>query len=129
MLLIFLYVVVLVPDFFSTRIPSAPRRAQAFIPAQTIHLFDDGRFAPWVPAIVGKRNPTTLRMEWTTDAKKKVPVALLRAGLQWKVFGLFPTNRHLIGRSIPTAAHLPAGHRPARAAISGRASCTARRPR
>ena len=35
-------------------------------------------------------------MEWTTDAKKKVPVALLRPGYKWKVFGLFETNRHLI---------------------------------
>jgi peptide/nickel transport system permease protein len=88
-----------VPDFFSTQDPERTDARQAFIPAQTVHLFDDGGWAPWVPAIVGKRNPTTLRMEWTTDAKKKVPVTFFGAGYKWKVFGLFETNRHLI---VPT---------------------------
>jgi peptide/nickel transport system permease protein len=95
-LLIFMYLIVLVPDFFSTQDPERTDARQAFIPVQTVHLFDDGSFSPWVPAIVGKRNPTTLRMEWTTDAKKKVPVAFFGTGYKWKVFGLFETNRHLI---------------------------------
>ena len=71
-LLIFLYLIVLVPDFFSTQDPERTDARQAFIPVQMVHLFDDGSLAPWVPAIVGKRNPTTLRMEWTTDPQKKV---------------------------------------------------------
>ena len=61
-LLIFLYSIVLGPDFFSTQDPERTDARQAFIPVQTVHLFDGGAFAPWVPAIVGKRNPTTLRM-------------------------------------------------------------------
>src|SRR6187455_2365850 len=73
-LLILLYLVVLFPSFFSTQDPERTDARQAFIPVQSIHLFDDGSLSPWVPAIVGKRNPTTLRMEWTTDPKKKVPV-------------------------------------------------------
>src|SRR5215216_1920607 len=95
-LLIFMYLIVLVPDFFSTQDPERTDARQAFIPVQTVHLFDDGSFSPWVPAIVGKRNPTTLRMEWTTDAKRKVPVAFFGTGYKWKVFGLFETTRHLI---------------------------------
>jgi len=95
-LLIFMYTIVLVPDFFSTQDPERTDARQAFIPVQAVHLFDDGSFAPWVPAIVGKRNPTTLRMEWTTDFKKKVPVTFLGNGYKWKVFGLFETTRHLI---------------------------------
>jgi peptide/nickel transport system permease protein len=95
-LLIFMYIIVLVPDFFSTQDPERTDARQAFIPVQMVHLFDDGGFAPWVPAIVGKRNPTTLRMEWTTDARKKMPVTFFGTGYKWKVFGLFETNRHLI---------------------------------
>jgi len=95
-LLILLYLVVLFPSFFSTQDPERTDARQAFIPVQSIHLFTDGKWAPWVPAIVGKRNPTTLRMEWTTDTKKKVPVHFLGAGPQWRVFGLIPTHVHLI---------------------------------
>ena len=69
--LILLYLVVLFPSFFSTQDPERTDARQAFIPVQSIHLFDDGKLSPWVPAIAGKRNPTTLRMEWTTDARKK----------------------------------------------------------
>src|SRR5690349_6690001 len=95
-LLILRYAVVLSPDFFSAQAPERTDARQAFIPVQTVHLFDDGALSPWVPAIVGKRNPTTLRMEWTTDPKKKVPVAFFGTGYKWKVFGLFETTRHLI---------------------------------
>src|SRR6185295_4757467 len=96
-LLIFLYIIVLVPDFFSTQNPERTDARQAFIPVQSVHLFDDGKLSPWVPAIVGKRNPVTLRMEWTTDPAKKVPVRFFTAGDKWKVLGLFETDLHLIG--------------------------------
>src|SRR5690349_8942645 len=95
-LLILFYLIVLFPSFFSTQDPERTDARQAFIPVQSVHLFTDGKWAPWVPAIVGKRNPTTLRMEWTTDTKKKVPVHFLGAGAQWRVFGLIPTKIHLI---------------------------------
>jgi len=100
-LLIVLYLIVLFPSFFATQDPERTDARQAFIPVQSIHLFTDGKWAPWVPAIVGKRNPTTLRMEWTTDTKKKVPVHFLGAGPQWRVFGLIPTHVHLIVPADP----------------------------
>ncbi len=87
-LLIFLYLIVLFPGFFATQDPERTDARQAFIPVQAVHFFDDGKWAPWVPAIVGKRNPTTLRMEWTTDTAKKVPIR-------------FFTNGHLLGPVDP----------------------------
>jgi peptide/nickel transport system permease protein len=100
-LLIFLYLIVLVPDFFSTQDPERTDARQAFIPVQMVHFFDDGRLSPWVPAIVGKRNPTTLRMEWVTDPQKKVPVRFFAPGFSYRVFGLFESNRHLIVPADP----------------------------
>jgi peptide/nickel transport system permease protein len=55
-----LYAIVLCPDFFSTQDPERTDARQAFIPIQSIHFLDDGKWAPWVPAAVGKRNPVTL---------------------------------------------------------------------
>lgn len=100
--LIALYVVVLFPDFFSTQSPERTDARQAFIPIQLVHLFDDGALSPWVPAIIGKRNPTTLRMEWTVDPKRKVPVRFFVAGHRWRMLGLFETDLHLIGPVDPT---------------------------
>src|SRR6185503_5873246 len=96
-LLIFLYMIVLVPDFFSTQDPERTDARQAFIPVQSVHFFDNGALSPWVPAIVGKRNPTTLRMEWTTDPAKKAPVRFFTRGYGYKVLGLFKSDLHLLG--------------------------------
>jgi peptide/nickel transport system permease protein len=96
-----LYLIVLCPDFFSTQSPELTDARQAFIPVQTLHLLDDGGWNPWVPAIVGKRNPVTLRMEWTTDPARKIRVAFFASGPPYHVFGLFPSTTHLIASAAP----------------------------
>ncbi len=100
-LLVCFYVVVLCPDFFSTQSPELTDARQAFIPVQTLHFFDEGGMRPWVPAILGKRNPVTLRMEWTTDPQRKVWVSFFTRGGSYRVLGLFPTNIHLLGAADP----------------------------
>ncbi len=100
-LLVCLYLVVLCPDFFSTQDPERTDARQAFIPVQTLHLFDDGSIAPWVPSIAGKRNPVTLRMEWTTDPKRKIRVSFFTHGRPYSLLGLIPADIHLIGSTDP----------------------------
>ena len=100
-LLIFMYLIVLAPDFFSTQDPERTDARQAFIPLQAVHLFADGKLSPWVPAVVGKRNPTTLRMEWTADPTRKIAVHFFGTGYKWKLLGLFETDRHLIAPVDP----------------------------
>ena len=100
-LLCLMYLVVLVPDFFSTQDPERTDARQAFIPVQTIRLFDNGSLAPWVPGIVGKRNPVTLRMEWTVDPNRRVPIRFFAPGHSWKVLGLFETNLHFVVPADP----------------------------
>jgi peptide/nickel transport system permease protein len=96
-----LYLVVLCPDFFSTQNPELTDARQAFIPVQPLHFFDRGRFSPWVPEIVGKRNPLTLRMEWTQDPNRKVSVQFFASGTGYRVLGLFETQVHLLGSVDP----------------------------
>jgi peptide/nickel transport system permease protein len=100
-LLILMYIVVLCPDFFATQNPEVTDARQAFIPVQGLHLFDEGGFNPWVPGIAGKRNPVTLRMEWTTDTVKKQRVRLFAPGAAYRVLGLFETDIHLIAAADP----------------------------
>src|SRR5262249_12912706 len=95
--LLVMYAVVLCPDFFSTQDPEWTEARQAFIPVQGINPLDGGRFDPWVPAIVGKRNPTTLRMEWRTDPSQKVRAGFLVPGKEFWLLGGIPSKLHLVG--------------------------------
>lgn len=96
-----MYAVVLAPDFFSTQNPEATDARQAFIPVQGIRLFHDGKLDPWVPAIAGKRNPVTLRMEWSIEPNKRVPISFFGRGHTWRFLGLFQTNLHLLTSDDP----------------------------
>ncbi len=93
--------VALVPDFFSTQDPHASSKTESFIPVQRLHLFDEGRFRPFVYGVVGQRNPRTLRMEWVIDPEVKIPVRFFARGYEYKILGLIPFDRHLIGVESP----------------------------
>ena len=95
--LIFFYVIVLIPEFFAMSDPQATNANLTFIPIQGLHFFDGGHFSPWVPGIVGKRDPVTLRMKWTLDGTVKNQVRFFVKGYEYKVLGLFNTDLHLIG--------------------------------
>jgi peptide/nickel transport system permease protein len=102
--LILFYLVVLFPDFFSTQDPEATGASQAFIPVQHVVLLDGGRLRPTVPAIVGKRNTVTLRLEWRVDPTQRIPVHFFTPGYRYRVLGLVPTDIHLLGTSADRAS-------------------------
>lgn len=95
--LLFLIVVVLVPEFFATIDPEQTDARLAFIPIQRIHWMDNGQFKPWVPGVVGKRDPITLRMLWATDESQKIYVKFFARGYSYKLLGLIPSDIHLVG--------------------------------
>jgi peptide/nickel transport system permease protein len=95
--LIVFYIVVLFPDFFSVINPEETNQRLMFIPIQPIHLIRDGQLDPWVPGITGKRNPVTLRMEWTVDETVQNRVRFFVKGYEYKILGLIKSDLHLIG--------------------------------
>jgi peptide/nickel transport system permease protein len=99
LVLLVLYVTVLCPDFFSTQDPEATEARLAFIPIQRLHVFDGLRPSPWVPDVAGKRNPTTLRMEWRVDESRKIPVRFFVTGYPYRLLGVVSTRIHLLGAS------------------------------
>ncbi|HEV2439215.1 MAG TPA: ABC transporter permease [bacterium] len=98
------YMVVLVPDFFSTQDPEATDARLAFIPVQPPALFDRGHIGLSVPGVAGRRNPVTLRMEWQVNAARRTPLYLLARGYHYRVLGLIGTSIHLVGTGIPAGA-------------------------
>jgi peptide/nickel transport system permease protein len=92
--------VLLFPDFVSTQDPEATDARLAFIPVQRLHLLDGWRLSPWVPSVTGKRNPTTLRMEWRIDESRKIPVRFFVVGHPYRLLGILPARVHLLGAAV-----------------------------
>ena len=101
--LFFIALVALFPDFFSTQLPHKSSARESFVPVQGIHWFSADGFGPHVYKVVGKRNTNTLKMEWQADTDKIVPVSFFAPGYEYSVFGLFKTKLHFLGLSDPTS--------------------------
>ena len=91
------YLVVAFADFLAYSDPTASNSQRALVPPQGIHFFDEGRFAPHVHGLQRSRNPDTYGLEYVPDATQKIPLVLFAKGYEYKLFGLIPADRHLIG--------------------------------
>jgi peptide/nickel transport system permease protein len=96
LVLLFLTLVVLAPEFFATLDPEQTDARLAFIPIQRIHWLDEGQLKPWVPSVAGERDPVTLKMVWVTDETKKIYVRFFAPGFSYKLLNLVDTNIHLV---------------------------------
>lgn len=94
-LLILFYIVVIFPDFFAVMDPELTDARLAFIPPQRPILLHQDRVGLWVPAVVGKRNPVTLRMEWQVDDTRVLPIKILGRGDSYEILGLIRADIHL----------------------------------
>ena len=95
--------IALFPDFFSIQDPNKSSARKSFMPPQGISFFHDGSFQFHVKPLKGKRNKTTLKMEWGVDEKRILPLRFFTSGYEYEVFGLFKTDLHLFGIEKPSA--------------------------
>jgi peptide/nickel transport system permease protein len=93
--------VALIPGFFSTQEPNESDATELFIPPQRLHFFDNGSLKLFVYAVVGVRNPETLRMEWQTSTEEKIYLRLFARGYTYKIVGPVETNMHILGLADP----------------------------
>jgi len=91
------YLVVLLADFLAYSNPLASEAQRSLLPPQRIHWFDNGRFAPHVYGLSGRRDPMTFKRVYTPDPEKKIPVGFFVRGFEYRLFGLIPARWHLIG--------------------------------
>ena len=91
------YLVVVFADFLAYSNPLASEAQRSLLPPQRIHWFDEGRFAPYVYGLTGKRDPMTFKRVYTPDPNKKIPIRFFLRGFEYRLFGLIPMSLHLIG--------------------------------
>jgi peptide/nickel transport system permease protein len=90
------YLVVVFAEFFATTDPNRPSSLYSLMPPQSIHLFDNGEFRPFVYKLERKRD-ATFQLVYTPNLKARIPVVLFAKGFPYRLFGLIPMDRHLIG--------------------------------
>ena len=97
------YLVVLFADFFAYADPLASEADRSLLPPQPIRFINDGRLGPHVYALKGVRDPRTFKRVYVQDPTQKIPVTLFARGYQYKLLGVIPTDRHLLGVSGASA--------------------------
>jgi peptide/nickel transport system permease protein len=98
---IIFYVIALFVEFFSYASPFEIEAARSFIPPQSIHLLDEGKWSPHVYAIKGQRDKKTLKLVYKPDPNTKLGVRFFAPGFEYKLLGLIPMKMHLIGMVDP----------------------------
>ena len=90
------YAVALFADFFSYVDPSESDAQRSLMAPQAIHWIDDGRFAPYVHALKGTRDPVTFKRVYVADTRTKIPIRFFGRGEPYTLLGFIPMNRHLL---------------------------------
>src|SRR5262249_14775377 len=111
--LLLLYSAILVCEFLApygteTRDKSLPNeKTVSFAPPQMVHLFDNSEFiGPFVYGYDSKRNPVTLKPEYTPNPAKIQRLRFFCWGEKYEFWGLFEGSLHLFCAAENTTVHL-----------------------
>jgi peptide/nickel transport system permease protein len=92
------YLVSAFADFIAYSEPFDTDAARSYIPPQPIQWFDaEGNFHPQVFALKGKRDLRTFKLSYSPDPSEPRDLTLFGHGYPYYLFGLIPTDRHLLG--------------------------------
>ena len=98
-IVVLFYLVVIFADFLATSDPADSEAFRGLMPIQPVYLFDGWKPSPHVCAVSGERDPVSLQRVYERDCSDKANVRLLARGYEYKLFGIIPTDRHLLGLS------------------------------
>lgn len=98
-----LYLIGAFAEFLAPGLPDTSRAQYTYAPPQSIGLFTpDGQFQLHVKGYTIAIDKAALRRTFVVDENVIVPVGLFVEGPVYKFWGLFESNRHLIGPLDPT---------------------------
>lgn len=101
-IIILLYLIGAFAEFLAPDLPQTSRPQYTYAPPQSISLFaPDGeggtKFLPHVQGYKVEVNPESLRRSFTVDDDQIVPIGFFVRGAEYKFWGLFPMDLHLVG--------------------------------
>jgi len=96
-IIVMFYVVAIFCEFIATQDPLKRATDYIHVPPQPIHLFGAHGFGPYVYGLKSEDDPKTWRRIYTPDPTVELPVRFFVKGDPYKLWGLFPADRHLFG--------------------------------
>ena len=87
-------------EFLSMGDPAVGTHRYHLLQPQTVHWWDGG-FNPHVKGLEGGRDPRTSRKTYTVLPDEKIQLGFFVQGFEYKLLGLFKTDRHFMGFTDP----------------------------
>ncbi|WP_156460265.1 ABC transporter permease [Devosia sp. Root635] len=98
-----LYLVAALAEFLAPGLPDTSRAQFTYAPPQSIGLFTpEGTFQPHIKGYKVEIDQEALRRTFVVDDSIVVPIGFFVEGPAYKFWGLFESNRHLMGPLDPT---------------------------
>ncbi|MGV0817579.1 ABC transporter permease [Martelella sp. AMO21009] len=97
-----LYLIGIFAEFLAPNLAQSARPQYSYAPPQTISFFvedenGDRKFLPHVKGYSVTVDQASLRRSFVVDDSKVVPIGFFVRGPEYKMWGLFPSDLHLVG--------------------------------
>ncbi len=100
-----LYFIVIFADFLAVAEPKTSEAKRGEMPPQGVHLTFDGINPKlYVYGTKGVRDSATFKKVFVADDTTRVPIRLFAKGYKYKILGVLPSDRHLLGVNAPLKA-------------------------
>lgn len=100
-----LYTVVLIPEFLAPETDNHLHASYTFAPPQLLHVVgkttDGQTHLFFVNGYTSTADPDTNAIKYVADPSQRIDIRLFVKGDRYKLFGLIPSNIHLIGAKTP----------------------------
>jgi peptide/nickel transport system permease protein len=106
-IVVFFYLIAIFADFLAPYDYRSQLRAEPGAPPNEIHFRDAEGGWHARPFIYARRMVDPLQRLYAEDQRRAYPLAFFTKGYSYKLFGLFPTSRHLFGLSGEGGADEP----------------------
>ncbi len=96
-LVLFFYLLAIFAEFFAPFQFTTYNDQYVYAPPQMIHFFRDGKLSPYVYGYKFERDPISYKKTWAIDESVIVPLRFFNRGDPYKLWGLIPSDVHLVG--------------------------------
>ncbi len=106
--LVVMYLLILFADFFAIYPASQSNRKLTYQPPNNIYIIDENNrlVHPYTYNYIKTFDKDTLEIVYKQDRSKKYKINFFSKGYEYKLFGLFKTNIHLISKDENCSLHL-----------------------
>ncbi len=91
------YFIAAFAEFFAPVASGTYLADYVYAPPQTLHLFREGQFDPFVYGYSFERDPLSFKKTWSIDRETIIPVGLFVKGEPYTIFGFIESDIHLMG--------------------------------